>query len=85
MREEIAGRPHPIDQRVTTRHEIDEFILSGRCIMSHVAKRLLTVVAAGAVLMTATSAWAIADAGAKMRGDYSGNGISGSTFRGPTI
>jgi len=53
--------------------------------MSHVAKRLLTVVAAGAVLMAATSAWAIADAGAKMRGDYSGNGISGSTFRGPTI
>ena len=33
--------------------------------MSHVAKKLLTVVAAGAVLMAATNAWAIADAGAK--------------------
>ncbi len=53
--------------------------------MSRVAKRLLTVVSAGTVLMAATSAWAIADAGAKMRGDYSGNGLTGSTFRAPMM
>jgi hypothetical protein len=53
--------------------------------MSHVAKKLLTILAAGTVLMATTSAWAIADAGAKMRGDYSGNGLTGSTFRAPMI
>ncbi len=53
--------------------------------MSSVAKKLLSCVAAGAVLMATTSAWAIADAGAEMRGDFSGRGLTGSTVYSPMI
>jgi hypothetical protein len=82
--EENAGCEHQTFRRDeihlhTTDFQPSLIPFQSRCFMSHISRKLLVPIVTGAVMAAATSAWAIADAGAKARGDFSGGGFSGSS------